>query len=70
MSNDLAWWKKNTYFTNKAALKATLLETVKLMYNLIKYSPLLIKYTNYSKRNKEIEWDNIVKNNKFNAKYR
>jgi len=63
------WWNKNKYYANKISLTATLLASIKLMYNLIKYNPLLIKYTSYSKRNKDLIWDNMIKNNIFSVEY-
>ncbi len=63
------YWEKNKYYTNKTALTATLLDAVKLVYNLVKYNPLLIKYTGYSKINREKLWDNILKNSNSSVKY-
>ncbi len=69
VSSNPLWWEKDKYYTNKTSLTAASLESVKLVYNLIKYNPLLIKYTSYSKRNKEKLWDNILKNNNYSVKY-
>lgn len=61
------WWEKDKYYTNIIPLAATIKETVKLIYNLVKYTPLLIKYTDYSKRDREKQWNNILSNNNFSV---
>lgn len=55
------YWNKGNYYTNKISLMSTLQETMKLIYNITKYNFLLIKYTIYSKYNKDLQWDNILK---------
>ena len=53
-------WNKSKYYTNKTSLLITLKESVKFTYNLMKYSFLLIKYTNYYKYHKDMRWNNIL----------
>ena len=57
------WWNAENYYENKISFKATLLEVEKLVYNILKYNPLMIKYTHYFKANKEGMWDNEIRNN-------
>ena len=52
VSCDFNKWNKNNYYLNKQNFIATLSETIKLIYNLIKYSPLFINFTNYADKEK------------------
>lgn len=54
------WWDKALYFANKTSFKVTILETIKLFYNLLKYGTPLIHYTNYAKKINNKEWDKTL----------
>ena len=54
-------WDKNSYYTNKLSLVATMREAMKLVYNLIKYNSLGIVHTDYYEHSKDIKWDKILK---------
>ena len=58
---DLDWWDKSNYYKNKTSLVTTFRETMKLIYNLLKYNFIHIKYTDYYEQDKELKWDNILK---------
>jgi len=51
-------WDKKYFFLTKANLIITISETIKIIYNLIKYSPLFIKFTPYYYKEK----NNLIKN--------
>ena len=61
VSCDLEWWDKSNYYKNKTSLVTTFRETMKLIYNLLKYNFIHIKYTDYYEQEKELKWDNILK---------
>ncbi len=56
VSCEPGWWNANEYYKNKIALAVTLKEIEKLVYNLMKYSPLLVDYTAYAKQHKSTLW--------------
>lgn len=56
-----SWWNKNTYNLNDTSFKVTMREMIKLVYNVVKYSPLFIGYTTYMTRDKESLWENFLK---------
>lgn len=51
------WWNTDKYYENKISFYVTMLEIGKLLYDIPKYSPILIRYTNYAKSNKSKNWD-------------
>lgn len=51
-----AWWNASTYYKSKTAFQVTMIEIEKLLYNITKYNPLLIRYTNYVKSDKSKDW--------------
>lgn len=52
-----SWWNKEYYFMSRHALKVSLRETVKLFYNLLKYSTPLISHTKYCAKLRSGEWE-------------
>ncbi len=54
-------WDKNKYYKKKNSLIAALSETLKLVYNLIKYSPLLFEFTELNRKMK-YEWNSRLEN--------
>jgi len=54
------WWDKNRYYLNDTSFKVTMHEMVKLLYNVVKYNPLLIKYTSYERKKKEQLWTDYI----------
>jgi len=54
------WWDRQHYYTNKTAIKATLREMAKLLYNVVKYATPLRYYTAYMKENKKKKWDRFI----------
>jgi len=61
VSCDLDSWNKSNYYKNKTSLVTTLRETMKLIYNLMKYNFIHIKHTDYYEQHKDVKWDNILK---------
>ncbi len=57
------WWNAKKYYESETARKVTFMEVEKLIYNLLKYNPLMIKYTNYSKAHKAQMWNNEIRHN-------
>lgn len=55
------WWNPAFYYKDETSVKETMRELVKLVYNLVKYGTPLIKFTKYSKSNKNKEWDISIK---------
>ena len=55
-----SWWDARNYYKNKIALKVTLLEVEKLVYNILKYNPIMIRYTKYFKTDKIKLWKNEI----------
>jgi len=56
-----SWWNAGAYYKNKAAFQMTMIEIEKLLYNVTKYNPFLIKFTAYSKDNKDSKWNYDIK---------
>ncbi len=56
------WWNAAKYYENETSFKVTIQEFLKLVYNLLKYNPLMIQYTNYYKSDKEKLWDDEIRN--------
>lgn len=54
-------WNKEEYYKDMASIKSTMSEIVKIFYNLIKYDTLLFRYTQYSKKKEDGEWEIILK---------
>jgi len=55
-----SWWNQNSYYQNDISWKVTMNEMMKLAYNVMKYSPLLIDYTSYKVRDKELFWKEFL----------
>jgi len=53
-------WDKDNYYKNKKEMISALSETVKLVYNLIKYSPPFIYFTNYYQKEKDEKVDKFI----------
>ncbi len=54
------WWNRACYFKNETALKVTLRELAKLVYNLLKYGTPLRHYTRYVQEDKTRLWDQAM----------
>lgn len=52
----LSWWDKDHYYRHPYAIRAALKEMIKQPYNLLKYSPLTIRFTQYMKKQKDGRW--------------
>lgn len=57
---DSPWWDRTYYYKKLIAIKYTLLEIIKLPYNLVKYSPLFIDFTNYNKKIENNTWKQVI----------
>jgi len=57
------WWNAQKYYKNETSRNVTFMEVEKLIYNLLKYNSLMIKYTSYFKYKKEQIWDNEIRHN-------
>ena len=57
------WWNASKYYENELSRKVTFLEVEKLIYNVLKYNPLMIEYTSYFKNKKAQMWDNEIRHN-------
>ncbi len=53
----LSWWNRRHYYRNPIARKAAFKEMIKQPYNLLKYSPLTIRYTQYAKKRNDGRWE-------------
>lgn len=51
------WWNKEHYYMNELAIKVSIREALKLIYNFIKYNTPLIAYTKYSAQQRSGEWE-------------
>jgi len=60
-SYEPAWWNREHYYTNRHAIKETGIAIIKLIYNLVKYSSPLIRYTQYSKKISSGSWEQALK---------
>lgn len=56
-----SWWNKNTYYLNETSWIVTIHEMIKLIYNVVKYNSILIKYTSYKKKEKQLLWEVFLK---------
>ena len=57
------WWNAKKYYESDISRKVTFMEVEKLLYNVFKYNPLMIKYTSYFKSKKEQMWNNEIRQN-------
>ncbi len=51
-----SWWHKERYYLDETSIKISISETVKLFYNLLKYSPPLIRHTKYTQKIQNNKW--------------
>jgi len=54
------WWDRENYYISETAIKATLREMAKLLYNIVKYATPLSHYTEYIKENKKEKWSHFI----------
>ena len=57
------WWNAQKYYENEISRNVTFMEVEKLIYNVLKYNPLMIKYTSYFKNKKEQIWNDEIRHN-------
>ncbi len=53
-------WNREEYYKSRTSIRSTMREIVKLFYNLIKYNTPLIRYTQYSKKTQNGEWETAL----------
>lgn len=54
------WWNREAYYTNKTSFQVTMIESGKLLYNLLKYGTPLLNYTKYTIKMQNREWDKAL----------
>ncbi len=60
VSCEPSWWNASSYYQNETAVKASLREVAKLLYNIVKYATPLRYYTSYIKENKQKKWAQTI----------
>ncbi len=55
-----SWWNPEIYYKDPIIRDSVFLEFQKLIYNLLKYSPLFMEYTSYAQKRDSAVWEDAL----------